>query len=80
MAANRKVALFQPDASRVRADPAKPRTPVPKKSNLSAFALLKTANVPIRVTESSARKCTKKGDYGDSISRHSVASIWKHNG
>ncbi len=36
MAANRKVALFQPDAGRVRAYPAKPRPPVPKKSNFSA--------------------------------------------
>ena len=61
--------------------------PVPKKSNFSTTALLKTAIVPIRVTESSARMCTEKGDYGDHIFHHAgsiyyyaVASIWEHDG
>jgi hypothetical protein len=52
---------------------------VSKKGNHSALGLLKVVNVPIRVTESIARKGAKSGDYGDHITCYTIASIWEHD-
>jgi len=53
---------------------------VSNKCNFRFPALLKTAIVPIKVTESSARMRAKSGDHGNHISHYAVASLRKHNG
>jgi len=53
---------------------------VSNKCNFRFPALLKTAIVPIKVTESSALMRAKSGDHGDHISHYPVASLWEYDG